>query len=111
MKLIPRSPAYRRAQTEADLARSSFLLALNRTRQRLHPAVIKQDLERKISEAAHDTRQAAVHTARSHPFITGGALAIVLGLVFRKPLAAFTRKARASLSKASRTGSNSGDNL
>lgn len=109
MKLIPRSPAYRRAQTEAELARSSFLLALDRTRQRLHPAVIKQDLERKISEAAHDTRQAALHTARRHPFITGGTLAIVLGLVFRRPLAAVTRKAGASFSKASRTASHSGD--
>lgn len=109
MKLIPRSTAYRRAETEADLARSSFLLALDRTRNRLRPGVIRQDLERKISEAAHGTRQAALHTARSHPFITGGTLAVVLGLVFRRPLAALTRKAGASLSKARRTGNNSGD--
>ncbi|MBB4640047.1 hypothetical protein [Rhizorhapis suberifaciens] len=109
MKLIPRSPAYRRAETEAELARSSFLLALERARHRLHPSALKQDLERKVSEAAHGTRQAAAHSARSHPFVTGGALAIVLGLVFRRPLAALTRKAKASLSNAWQARRNSGD--
>ncbi|HKR16348.1 hypothetical protein [Rhizorhapis sp.] len=100
MKLIPRSAAYRRAETEADLARSSFLLALERARNRLNPAALKQDLTRKLAQATDGAQKAAAHSARRHPLITGGTLAVVLGLVFRKPLATLARKTGASLSRA-----------
>lgn len=100
MKLIPRSPAYRRAEVEADLARSSFLLALDRARSRLHPRALKQDIERKISDTANGAKSAAVGTVRNHPFILSGSLAVVIALVFRRPLSALSRRARVLIQDA-----------
>ena len=100
MKLIPRSPAYRRAEVEADLARSSFLLALDRARTRLHPRAIRQDVERKVSDAADGAKTAAANTVRKHPFILAGSLAVVIGLVFRRPIWTLSKKARVLLQNA-----------
>jgi hypothetical protein len=100
MKLVPRSPAYRRAATEANLARSSFLLALDRARSRLHPKALKEDLDRKINDTADRAKSAAVETVRNHPFILGGSLAVVIALLFRRPLLALSIKARVLIQDA-----------
>lgn len=100
MKLVPRSAAYRRAEVEADLARSSFLLALDKARSRLRPKSLKQDVDRKINDTADGAKAAAIETARQHPFILGGSLAIVMALLFRRPLMALSRKARVLIQDA-----------
>ena len=100
MKLVPRSPAYRRAEVEADLARSSFLLALDRARSRLHPKSLKHDIDRKINDTADGAKTAAMETARQHPFILGGTAAVVMALLFRRPLMALSRKARVLIQDA-----------
>lgn len=86
MKLVPKSDAYRRASVEADLARSSFFLALGRARSRLHPRALKQDAQDKIVQAAHDAQEATVKAVREHPVITGGTFAVVLAILFRRPI-------------------------
>lgn len=100
MKLVPRSAAYKRAEVEADLARSSFLLALDTARSRLRPGALKQDVERKIGDTVDGAKTAAVETARHHPFILGGTVAVVLALLFRRPLMALSRKARVLIQDA-----------
>jgi hypothetical protein len=100
MRLIPRSATYKRAEVEADLARSSFLLALDKARGRLHPKSLKQDVNQKINDTVDGAKATAMETARQHPFILGGTAAVVMALLFRRPLMALSRKARVLIQDA-----------
>lgn len=100
MKLVPRSENYRRAEREAEAARSLFLGRLYEARYRLAPAMLKKDAARQIRQAAEHAKHQAAATARQHPFITGGILTGVIGLLLRRPILALSKAAGASLRKA-----------
>jgi hypothetical protein len=83
---------YRKASLEADLARARFLGTLDVAKSRLSASRLKARAQALVVEALQDSGKQARSAVVRHPFALGTALAAIIALIFRRPLAALFKR-------------------
>jgi hypothetical protein len=81
-----------RAVRKADAARHTFMASWQDARGRFSPPRLRAEAREKANAALQDLRDQARQSVRSHPLIAGGTLVAVIGWLFRRPIAALSRR-------------------
>lgn len=87
----PDSDDYRMAEARSDTARTEFLSALFALKSRFQPDRLKSDAKLKIYEAMEATKASARASIKSHPGTVAGIVALLIIMIFRRPLLAMAR--------------------